>query len=239
MDNKRGQEELGGGAGWTGRISQRDVEVLEFVARFGIVPRDAVALWAGTAKTMTARREKRLREAELIEVARPLAIEEPLAGVTAVGLAVCGRGDLRPARLSTATLRHFAAAARLAARWERGGERVLSERELRAAERASGERAYSIRLPSGRHHRPDLILCGDPPIPVEIELSHKSSRRLGWIVSGWAQGVSDGRFARVLYRCDSGALPYVERAVARAGVEAQVDVGLLAPECRPTRPTPE
>jgi hypothetical protein len=54
-----------------GRVTARDVEVLEFVARYGVVPRDAVAVWAGTARTMTWRREKRLREAGLLEVARP------------------------------------------------------------------------------------------------------------------------------------------------------------------------
>jgi hypothetical protein len=52
----------------TDRISQRDLEVLEFVARFGVVPREAVAMWAGTARAVTAARERRLREAGLVEV---------------------------------------------------------------------------------------------------------------------------------------------------------------------------
>ena len=61
-----------GGRGRNDRISARDVEVLGFVARFGVVPRDAVESWAGTAKSMTAKREKRLREAGLVEVVKPL-----------------------------------------------------------------------------------------------------------------------------------------------------------------------
>ncbi len=46
----------------TDRISPRDIEVLEFIARLGVAPRSAVALWAGTARTVTITRERRLRE---------------------------------------------------------------------------------------------------------------------------------------------------------------------------------
>ena len=46
----------------TGQISRRDVEVLEFIARFGVVPRSAVATWALTGQTATLTREHRLRE---------------------------------------------------------------------------------------------------------------------------------------------------------------------------------
>jgi hypothetical protein len=52
-------------AGRTDRVSQRDLEVLEFIARYGVVPRDAVALWANTTIAMTRGRERRLAAAGL------------------------------------------------------------------------------------------------------------------------------------------------------------------------------
>ena len=87
-------------------MSARDVAVLEFVARFGVVPRDAAARRAGTARSMTLRREKRLREAGL------LAVEKPPPGVpfllaTRLGLEVCGRDDLLPARIALVGLPHL------------------------------------------------------------------------------------------------------------------------------------
>jgi hypothetical protein len=45
-----------------------DLEVLEFIARQGVVPREAVAIWADTRRAVTAARERRLREAGLVEV---------------------------------------------------------------------------------------------------------------------------------------------------------------------------
>jgi hypothetical protein len=61
----------GGGGGWvkeadaggrrTDRISARDLEVLQFVVRFGVVPREPAAIWAGTRRAATLKRERRLR----------------------------------------------------------------------------------------------------------------------------------------------------------------------------------
>ena len=51
------------------RITDRDLEVLEFVARFGLVPGGAAARWAGTSRSVTYRREARWREHGLVRVA--------------------------------------------------------------------------------------------------------------------------------------------------------------------------
>jgi hypothetical protein len=133
---------VGGGEEAWGRVTGRDLEVLEFVARFGVVPRDAVAKWAGTARTMTARREKRLREAGLFRVEKRWGAEAPVLLAIADGLAVCGRDELSPARFSQATAEHFAATTRLAAALETEGKELLSERELLAHERALGEKQF-------------------------------------------------------------------------------------------------
>lgn len=213
-----------------GRVSGRDVEVLGFVARFGVVPRSAMASWAGTAKTMTARREKRLREAGLVEVRKPWEGVEPVLVATGEGLAVCGRHELSVARASPSTLRHFTVAAHLAAEMESAGQRLLSERELLAHERAIGERTFSIRLPGGSHHRPDLIAIGEPPTVIEVELSPKGGRRLDRIVAAWGKAVLAGRFAAVRYLCSAEARPYVERSVDRNEAGDRVAVEPLAEE---------
>jgi hypothetical protein len=143
------------GAG--GRISERDLEVLGFVSRFGVVPRGAMALWAGTAKTMTWRRERRLRDAGLLEVHRSLWPGEPVLIATAEGIAASSFYELFKARLSPSTIRHFGIAAYLAATLERDGEELLSERELLAHERAMAQRDFSLKLAGDHHHRPDMI----------------------------------------------------------------------------------
>jgi hypothetical protein len=219
-----------GGGGWgPERVTARDVEVLGFVARFGVVPRDAVARWAETGKAMMVRRERRLREAGLFEVLKPWS--EPVLIATQDGLAACGHDDLFRAQLSLTTLRHFSVVAHLAADLERTGEQLLSERELMAWERAAGERVFSLRLSGDRHHRPDLIELGELPSPVEVELTPKGGDRLDEIVGGWRAAVGEGRFKRVLYRCSAEALPYVERSVRRTDAGDQVIVQLLPEEC--------
>jgi hypothetical protein len=211
----------------TDRISQRDLEVLEFVARYGVVPRSAMARWADTAKTATFGREKRLQDAGLIEVERLWLSTEPVLLATKAGLAACRRRELWPARVSAETLRHFSVAAQLAAELERIGHRLLSERELRTKERAIGGREFSIRLPAGRYHRPDLILLGERPCPIEVELSAKGNVRLDRILAGWAAAVDQGRFAKVIYHCSPQASRYVERSVERVGGAGQVEIKLL------------
>ena len=79
----------------TDRISHRDIEVLEFIARHGVVPRSAVALWAGTARTVTIVRESRLRKAGLIRVHSGLEIRVRLLLCTRTGLRAAGRAELQ------------------------------------------------------------------------------------------------------------------------------------------------
>lgn len=155
-----GEEEKEGDAGAWGRLSARDVAVLEFVARFGVVPRGAVARREGTARSMTLRRERRLRDAGMLKVEKPME-GDPYLVATGLGLEVCGRGDLFPARIALVRLAHFTAVVNLAVTLEAEGRAVLSERELLAYERAMGERLFSVTLADGSHHRPDLILL--PP----------------------------------------------------------------------------
>jgi hypothetical protein len=227
-----------------GQVTARDVEVLEFVARYGVVPKDAVALWAGTARTMSWRRERRLREAGLLEIARPHSGEVPFVLATRDGLSLCSRDELPVAEISLASLGHFAAIARLAARLERAGETLLSERELLAHERALGQRSFSVSLANGTLHRPDLISipAGSsaeqwgriaPTTAIEVELIQKGKRRLDRILAGWRGEIVAGRFAALRYYCSEEALPYVQRSAERVGFGAEFEAMRLPDECLP------
>lgn len=213
--------------GRTERISRRDLEVLEFVARFGVVSREAVAAWAGTAQTCTLSRERRLREAQLVEVRCGVWGEGKLLAATRAGLALCGRGELRPARFSLATARHEATVAELAAQMEQAGERTLSEREIAAHERERGERSLSAELGARRFHRADLMRVGaddEPPEAIEVELTAKGQARLDELLRAWRWAVAERRLRRVVYRCPPRIRGVVERAVERTGTEAAVAV---------------
>lgn len=213
--------------GRTERISKRDLEVLEFVARFGVVSREAVAQWAGTAQTCTLTRERRLREAGLVEVRCGVWGEGKLVACTRAGLALCGRGELRPARFSLATVRHESTVAEIAAALERSGERVLSEREIVAREREQGRRVLSAELGGERFHRADLLRVGEggePPEAIEVELTAKGQARLDELLRGWRWAVAERRLSSVTYRCPPRIRPVLERAVERTGTEAAVAV---------------
>jgi hypothetical protein len=210
--------------GRTERISGRDLEVLGFIARFGVVSRDAVARWAGTAQTCTLTRERRLREAALIEVRCGVWGEGKLLACTRSGLALCGRGDLRPARFSLATVRHEVAVAELAAAMESREVRTLSEREIGAREREKGTRHLSAELGARHFHRADLLRIHDhgPPEAIEVELTAKSAARLDRILRAWRRAVGERRFSRVTYRCTPHTHSMLERAVERTSTRAAI-----------------
>ena len=211
----------------TDRISRRDIEVLEFIARFGVVPRSAVALWAGTARTATIVRERRLREAGLIEVRCGAWGEGKLMACTRVGLRVAGRGDLRPASFRLETADHESSVAELAARLERGGAQTMSEREILARERAEGKRVLSAALSSGRFHRADLIRVGEDGETreaIEVELTAKGAARLDELLRAWRNAVAERRLTRVVYRCPPQTRSLVERAVERTRTHGAVAV---------------
>ena len=213
--------------GRTDRISRRDLEVLEFVARFGVVSREAIASWAGTAQTCTLARERRLRDGGLIDVRCGVWGEGKIAASTRSGVVLCGRGELRPGRFSLATVHHETAVSELAAAMEHAGERTLSEREIAAGEREQGKRIFSASLGEKRFHRADLLRVGadgGPPEAIEVELNAKGQARLDALLRAWRWAVGEKRLSRVVYRCPPRIRPVVERAVERTKTGAAVVV---------------
>jgi hypothetical protein len=210
----------------TDNISSRDMDVLGFVARFGVVPRTAVETWASTGRTVTLERERRLREAGLIEVRCGVWGAGKLLLPTRAGLRASGHGDLGAARLSLASVDHESAVAALAARIERRGERTLSEREIVALERVRGDRALSAQLTARRFHRADLIVVGEDGMrdAIEVELTAKGSPRLNELLRAWRRAVAERRLQRVVYLCRPRSLRVVERAIARTRTGAAISV---------------
>jgi hypothetical protein len=211
----------------TDHISLRDLQVLAFIARFGVVPRAAVATWADTGRSVTVARETRLRNEGLVRVVRGYGDFGPLALATRPGLAAAGRSELRPARVSAAALSHDTMIARLAASIERGGGALLSEREIAARERAEGEHALSATLPNGRVHRADMVVldsAGAAKEAVEVELSVKGAARLDQILRAWRRAVLDRKVAAVAYRCTPRTRRYLERAIERTRTGSVIEL---------------
>lgn len=164
---------------------------------------------------MTWTRERRLKEAGLLELHPAVGDSGPLVSCTRAGLKACGRGELAVPRFSAPRVYHSAIVAHVAARIERAGGRLLSEREIFARERAEGERVLSAELPGGRFHRPDLALLGNGVEAVEVELTDKAAHRLDELLRAWEDAVILKQVSRVIYLCSPRALRYVERSLDR------------------------
>jgi hypothetical protein len=207
----------------TTAISQRDLEVLGFVARFGLVPARAVAAWAGTSQTVSYAREARWLRHGLVDALEPINGSGRLLVCTSDGLRAVGREALGPGRVSVGRRPHAIAVAQVAAALECDGQTVLSERELAALEVEERRRIYSAELNDGRFHRPDLVLRkGD--LAIEVELSQKASWRLDSILRAWRAAVGAGRFDGVRYLCGERAIRAVTKAVERTATDELIEV---------------
>src|SRR5919201_1484261 len=96
-------------------ISFKDLQVLDFICRFGVVNRTAVQWWAETGRSVTLDRERRLRETGLISAHPPIGRSGPLLAITSRGLRLADRSELGPARVSVWSVNHSIVCAQLAA----------------------------------------------------------------------------------------------------------------------------
>jgi hypothetical protein len=205
------------------RINRRDLEILEFIARYGTVPREVLASWSGSGRSVSYEREWRLRAAGLIEILPGL--DGRLLIATTAGRRACGRSDLAAARPSPSSLGHETLLASLGARLELAGMQILSEREIVARERGEGRRIYSASMSHGRFHRADLVsLWAGEATAIEVELTVKAAARLVAILRAWRFAVGEGRLAHVAYHCAPRVRPYVEKAIARTASSRAISV---------------
>lgn len=213
------------GAGLT-----RDRELVRFVGRHGAVSMDHVMAALGVGRTAAYRRVAACIERGLLERLDLLRDEPSLLRATRGGLRYAGLG-LGVAVISPGSVDHWlrCASTSLLLCEEFGGERVLTERELRLLERIEGRAIASAKvgeLPGGgpRLHRPDLVIVTDErPISVEVELTPKGASRLEGLIRAWRRA---NWVDEVRYLCEPGAtMRGVERAVRKVRAEDRVRIG--------------
>ncbi len=205
----------------TDAISERDLEVLELIARLGVAPRSVVAEWSGNGdRTWIYRRERRLLDAGYVAACPRFSDSGPVVRITRRGLRVCGRDELWEPRYSDSRVRHALDVGRVGVGYERAGQAVLFERELMARERSEGVRLFSAELSGRRFHRPDLVLLEEAgaPVAVEVELTAKAGRRLDEIMRAWRRAIVRKKVGAVVYRCSPRARAAVERSMVRTKV---------------------
>lgn len=172
--------------------------IAAFIDRVGYVSAEQVRERFDLSRRMAWRRLQALREEGEIRTARPL------DGPGVFFSASAPKSKVRD-------LDHTLAAGWVAIELELAGVEVVTERMMRRAEHAAGERGlWSIQLPTPvssierRTHRPDLAVALDGRlIAVEVELTRKSRQRLKALMGGWAR---QSRYDEARYLCGSQSL---------------------------------
>jgi hypothetical protein len=211
----------------------RDLELVRYVGRHGVVRIGQVMVAMGAGRTVTYDRVAACVEAGLLERLELVRSEPGLLRATRDGLRYAGLG-LPLATITPGAVDHWlrcASTAQLLG--ERfGHDRVLTEREVVLAEQieerpiASAEVGH---LPNGapRMHRADLAVLADAgTIAVEVELTPKAPRRLQALMRAWRGAIGSRVVAEVQYHCAPGQTrKAVERAVAKVYAEKFIAIG--------------
>jgi hypothetical protein len=218
--------------GSDGRQS-RERAIVAWVARMGAVEVGHVRRRWAVGRSVGYALIARLVDAGLVERVATLPGDPTLLRATDEGIRHARLG-LPAAKIGPGQVDHWLACADVAlwaeGRW--GRDAVISERELRFEELATGGPIGSAvvgELPGGRPmlHRPDLLVThSDSRIAVEVELTPKAPRRLEQIVRSWRRA---RHLEHVLYVVPAGPTQQaVERAVAATHAQERVHVLDLA-----------
>ncbi|MEO8966690.1 MAG: hypothetical protein ABI355_03800 [Solirubrobacteraceae bacterium] len=215
-------------------LTERDIMIAEWIGRQGAVRAEHVMTRFSIGRTATYRRLHELVDFGLVRRHRLLYNDGGLLTATAEGLRCAGLDRLAPARISLALVPHMIASAALAAELEPrlAEQTLLSDREHRAAENASGEPIASAIV--GRHrdgreglHRPDFALIardGQRVIAVEVELTLKNRTRLERILRGYLRNQN---VSVVRYHTAEPIADAVRRAARAVGADAIVELAPL------------
>jgi len=169
--------------------TDRDLEVVAWIARFRFVTADVLAERFAVSEQAMRRRLRGLARAGWIGLEREHRTQANAAFVTARGARLLGQRPRRAPRTQVQR-EHELALAWLCARLEVAGTGlVMTEREGRACEadggpRCSADVAYRTGGPTRRW--PDLIVTHDDRrIAIEVEFAPKDSPRLRRILNGY------------------------------------------------------
>lgn len=171
------------------QLTERDIEIVRWIARHGVVTRDLVGrrfFWrpdrAAYGQWASDRRLRALRDLGLIVASKPYANQPELLRVTADGARLAHAG-VGPASPRLTDLRHTLAVVGLAEYLaaEHPGSELITERELRA-ERFRRLRAGEDAQQLGRV--PDAVLripsagARVTTVAIELDLSRKDRRQM-------------------------------------------------------------
>lgn len=222
-------------------LTRRDREIVRWIGRHGAVQAQHVMTRFSIGRTAAYRRLHELVEYGLIRRHRLLYNDAALLTATPDGLRWADLHGLTPTRISLVLVPHTIASAALAALLEPDltDQRLLSDREHRAAERAAARPLASAIMGSGGGdlgtlHRPDLVLVGadgQPMTAIEIELTLKTKRRLERILRGYLRNTN---LATVRYYAPPQIASAVERAARATGADAVLELTALPDAATPT-----
>ncbi len=194
-----------------------DRELLAYIGRHGVLTVEHVIAALDLPRTTAYRHISSCIEGRLLERFSLTHSKLPLLRATRRGLRYAGLTNLPSAEVSLSSLDHrlrCASTAQLLLE-EFPLATVLSERDIRARERSSGQLIASARLPNSRLRLPDLAVLTDAgTISAEVELSPKGPARLDPLIEAWKQAT---HLTEVRYYAKPGATRRgVERAIQKA-----------------------
>ena len=168
------------------RLTPRDLGVLRFTVRHGMVTPDQLAARFFTSAPPALRRLRGLETAGLLVRERVLVAAPPVVRATPAGTRLAGC-DLAPASLDLARIAHNVALVDLSEELlaAHPGSAWTTERELRRdrmrSARAGGRWERQRRVPDGL-----LRLAGGTRVAVELDLTPKRSARLDLLAGAYA-----------------------------------------------------
>lgn len=201
------------GDGW--RLTPADQRVLTTLTRYSVASwRQLSSAWYGGADRTTNRRLGYLRESGCVKVSRNDEWAGRVYMPTAAGVRLIRKAlpvsMSAPQQHPGERLLHRLAVVDAGLRWETGGRRVLTEREIRTAEASrvdAEELALGLQVPGlrpvrdglgnprwfavpvgsqGKVHYPDLVLVtAEGLTAVEVELAPKERPRMREILRGY------------------------------------------------------
>ncbi len=208
-------------------------EGLRWLARVGPAPLGAWAVGMGWGRSAVYSHARRLEKDGLIETCSRPRGEGSLIYASRSGVRSSQTKAPALKRPPTpVTWSHWEACAWTSAWLTARGRDMIAPREILVSPEWSGELRFrergELRV---RGHRPDLAGClpNGQRIPIEVELTEKSSARLTAVVGLHAQWVATRKSGAVIYVCGSEAI--AERVIAEGRAAGlSVDRGTLRVE---------
>lgn len=173
-------------------LTERDIEIMRYIHKFGYLAARHVTAAFKMHPKAAYRRLSIMTKSGYLRRVRPLAEEAGVYLLTEHGIEACDAGRGR-ARIRLHTFKHDLLVADIAlALAATGGDRWITERELRAG-------AGGIGRPGPRAHVPDGVLArSGKRIAVEVELTAKPKARLEKLLRGYVRRTE---YQQIWYFC--------------------------------------